>query len=134
MAERMMIDCGRAGKQSGCTLALAGTRDEVMRAAQLHGAQKHGIVDSQELREMVESNLENESSRGQGQDLRVIDCRRFESDINCSLKITGREDEVVDMAVAHAIDAHGARPGPELRRQIRALAQRAEGEAAQPPA
>jgi Protein of unknown function (DUF1059) len=50
---------------------------------------------------------------------KIADCRRFESENNCSLTIIGEEDEVVDVAAAHAAAAHGHVDGPELREQIR---------------
>ncbi len=36
-----------------------------------------------------------------------IDCRDYPSEKNCSLKISGTEEEVVDAAVQHAVSAHG---------------------------
>ena len=51
----------------------------------------------------------------------IADCRRFESDNNCTLTIIGEEAEVVDTAVAHAVAAHGHTDGPELREQIRTM-------------
>ena len=38
---------------------------------------------------------------------KVIDCREFPSDINCSLTITGTEDEVIEAASEHAVSSHG---------------------------
>jgi hypothetical protein len=51
----------------------------------------------------------------------IADCRRFESDANCSLTIIGEEDEVVDAAVHHAVAVHGHDNTPELRSQVRAM-------------
>lgn len=51
----------------------------------------------------------------------MADCRRFPSDINCSLTIIGEEDEVLDAAVQHAVSAHGHEDTPELREQTKAL-------------
>ncbi|HME03984.1 MAG TPA: DUF1059 domain-containing protein [Solirubrobacteraceae bacterium] len=51
----------------------------------------------------------------------IADCRRFESDNNCSLTIIGEEDEVIATAAAHAAAAHGHDDGPELRTQLRAM-------------
>lgn len=51
---------------------------------------------------------------------KMIDCREFPSEKNCSLAISGTEDEVLDVAVFHAISAHGHKDTPELRDQIRA--------------
>jgi hypothetical protein len=50
---------------------------------------------------------------------KMADCRRFESDINCSLTIIGEEDEVVAAAAQHAAAAHGHEDTPELRAQLR---------------
>jgi hypothetical protein len=51
----------------------------------------------------------------------MADCRRYESDNNCTLTIIGEEDEVLDAAAAHAVAAHGHAEGPEVREQIRAI-------------
>jgi predicted small metal-binding protein len=50
-----------------------------------------------------------------------IDCRNYPSGKNCSLKISGTEDEVLDAAVQHAISAHGHPSAPELREEIRSM-------------
>lgn len=50
---------------------------------------------------------------------KVADCRRFESENNCTVTIIGEEDEVLDVASAHAVAAHGHTAGPELREGIR---------------
>lgn len=52
---------------------------------------------------------------------KIADCRRFESESNCSLTIIGEEDEVVAAAAEHATTVHGHRDGPELREQVRAM-------------
>ncbi len=49
----------------------------------------------------------------------MADCRRFESEKNCSLTIIGEEDEVVAAATEHAVSAHGHENTPELSEQIR---------------
>jgi predicted small metal-binding protein len=51
----------------------------------------------------------------------MADCRRFESESNCSLTIIGEEDEVVDAAAEHAASVHGHEDTPEMRAQIREL-------------
>jgi len=51
----------------------------------------------------------------------IADCRRFESDSNCSLTIIGEEEEVIATAAAHASSVHGHQDTPELRVQLRAL-------------
>jgi predicted small metal-binding protein len=48
-----------------------------------------------------------------------IDCRDYPSEKNCSLKISGTEEEVLDAAVQHAVSAHGHEETPALREQIK---------------
>jgi predicted small metal-binding protein len=48
-----------------------------------------------------------------------IDCRDDPSEKNCSLKISGTEEEVLDAAVQHAVSAHGHEETPALREQIK---------------
>jgi predicted small metal-binding protein len=50
-----------------------------------------------------------------------IDCRDYPSEKNCSLKISGTEEEVVDAAVQHAVTAHGHEEAPKLREQIKSM-------------
>jgi len=50
-----------------------------------------------------------------------IDCRNYPSEKNCSLKISGTEEEVLDAAVQHAVSAHGHENAPELREQIKSM-------------
>jgi Protein of unknown function (DUF1059) len=52
---------------------------------------------------------------------KVIDCRNFPSDKNCSLAISGTEDEVLDLAVLHASTVHGHENTAELREQLRSM-------------
>lgn len=52
-----------------------------------------------------------------------IDCRSYPSEKNCSLKISGTEEEVLDAATEHAVSAHGHEKSPELREQIRSMLQ-----------
>jgi hypothetical protein len=52
---------------------------------------------------------------------KVIDCRNFPSDKNCSLAISGTEEEVLDLAVLHASTVHGHENTAELREQIRSM-------------
>ena len=54
---------------------------------------------------------------------KIIDCRNFPSEKNCTLAISGSEEEVLDMAVFHAVAVHGHQPTPELREQIRSMLQ-----------
>jgi predicted small metal-binding protein len=55
-----------------------------------------------------------------------IDCRDYPSDSDCTLRIEGKEDEVLDAAVDHALTKHGHTDNPELRDQIRSLLKNAE--------
>ena len=50
-----------------------------------------------------------------------IDCRDYPSENNCSLKISGTEEEVLDAAVEHAASVHGHDNTPELREQIKSM-------------
>ena len=50
---------------------------------------------------------------------KMIDCRSIPSEIGCTLTIAGEEDEVLDAAVAHAVDKHGHENTPELRENLR---------------
>jgi len=50
-----------------------------------------------------------------------IDCRDYPSEKNCSLRISGTEEEVLDAAVQHAVSAHGHQETPELREQIKSI-------------
>jgi hypothetical protein len=52
---------------------------------------------------------------------KFIDCREYPSDKNCSLRISGTEDEVLDAATQHAVSTHGQENSPELSEQIRLL-------------
>ena len=50
-----------------------------------------------------------------------IDCRDYPSEKNCSLKISGTEQEVLDAAVQHAVSSHGHENTPELRDEIKSM-------------
>lgn len=50
-----------------------------------------------------------------------IDCREYPSEKNCSLRISGTENEVLDAAVQHATSAHAHEQSPELREQLRSM-------------
>jgi hypothetical protein len=54
-------------------------------------------------------------------DRKSIDCRDHPSEKNCSLKISGTQDEVLDAAVQHAVSRHGHKNSPELREQIKSM-------------
>ncbi len=51
---------------------------------------------------------------------KMADCRRFESEMNCTLTIIGDEDEVVEAAAQHAVSVHGHADTPQLRDEVRA--------------
>jgi predicted small metal-binding protein len=48
----------------------------------------------------------------------MADCRRFPSEMNCSLTIIGEEDEVIRTAAEHAQSVHGHTDTPEMRQEI----------------
>lgn len=50
----------------------------------------------------------------------MVDCRNTPSESNCSLCISGTEEEVMAVAIRHAVDSHGHEDTPELREQIKA--------------
>ena len=50
-----------------------------------------------------------------------IDCRDYPSEKNCSLKLSGTEEEVLDAAVQHAASVHAHENTPELREQIKSM-------------
>jgi predicted small metal-binding protein len=52
---------------------------------------------------------------------KVADCRLFPSEKNCTLTIAGSEEEVMKVAVRHAVDEHGHDDTPELKEQVRAM-------------
>ncbi|MHC1560424.1 DUF1059 domain-containing protein [Actinomycetospora sp. C-140] len=51
---------------------------------------------------------------------KMLDCREVPSEANCSLTLTGEEDEVLDAGAAHAVAVHGHTDGTELRDGLRA--------------
>ena len=64
----------------------------------------------------------------------MADCRRFPSEMNCSLTIIGEEDEVVVAAAEHAASVHGHEDTPELRDMIRQGLEPAEAYSNEPRA
>jgi len=52
---------------------------------------------------------------------KYIDCSEYPSDKNCTVKISGTEDEVLDVAAAHAVATHGHEDTPEFRDQLRGM-------------
>jgi len=51
---------------------------------------------------------------------KMLDCREVPSDSDCSLTLTGEEDEVLRAGAAHAVDVHGHTDNEELRAGLRA--------------
>ena len=56
-----------------------------------------------------------------GSTRKSIDCRNYPSEKNCTLKISGTEEELFDAAVQHAVSAHGHQNSPELRQQVKSM-------------
>lgn len=52
-----------------------------------------------------------------------IDCRENPSNSKCSLYISGKLSEVLNESVLHAVEVHGHKNTPELRKEIRKLIQ-----------
>jgi hypothetical protein len=52
---------------------------------------------------------------------KVLDCRDFPSETNCTLTISGREMEVLQAGAEHAVSTHGHVDGSELRTQLQAM-------------
>ncbi len=52
---------------------------------------------------------------------KIMDCRKCPSEINCTVVISGKEEEVLPLAVHHAVTVHRHTDTPELREQIKAM-------------
>ncbi|MGA8535593.1 MAG: DUF1059 domain-containing protein [Candidatus Tumulicola sp.] len=51
---------------------------------------------------------------------KLIDCRDFPSEKNCTVAIAAdTTDELLEVAVRHAVETHGHEDTPDLRQQIR---------------
>jgi predicted small metal-binding protein len=50
---------------------------------------------------------------------KTIDCREHPSVNNCSLKISGTEEEVLKVAVRHAVEEHEHEDTPELQKMLK---------------
>jgi len=57
---RKVVDCRDMPSESGCTLTIAGTEDEVVVAAAQHAQAVHGHTDTPELREEIRRSLKDE--------------------------------------------------------------------------
>ena len=60
-------------------------------------------------------------SKQSAQKRKIVDCRLYPSEKNCSLAISGTEEEVLAVAIRHAVSEHGHKDTPELREQLQAL-------------
>ena len=56
---RKMIDCRQLPSDINCTLTIAGEPEEVLDAATLHAADKHGHANNAELREQLRGLLQD---------------------------------------------------------------------------
>ena len=52
---------------------------------------------------------------------KIFDCRNYPSEKNCSVAISGTEEDVLDEAVHHAMTKHGKQNNPHLREQLRTM-------------
>ena len=52
---------------------------------------------------------------------KYIDCSEYPSDSNCTLKISGTEEEIIPVAVQHAAACHGHEDTPEFRDELRQM-------------
>jgi predicted small metal-binding protein len=51
---------------------------------------------------------------------KMIDCRDFPSESKCTVTVAAdSEEEILDIAVPHAVTKHGHKDSPELREQLR---------------
>jgi Protein of unknown function (DUF1059) len=57
---------------------------------------------------------------------KMADCRRWPSEMNCSLVIIGEEEEVIRAAAEHSASVHDHEDTEELRQQIREFLEPAE--------
>jgi predicted small metal-binding protein len=56
---RKMIDCRQVPSENNCTLTIAGEPEEVLDAAMLHAADKHGHENTPEFREQLRGALQD---------------------------------------------------------------------------
>ena len=55
---------------------------------------------------------------------KYIDCRQIPSDSNCSVTISAdTEQELMEVAVQHAVTTHGHQDTPEFRQQLKQAVQ-----------
>ena len=63
-SERVTIDCRDFPSEKNCTLVIAGTEDEVLKAATEHAVSSHGHQNSSELRETIKQSLKRDMGIG----------------------------------------------------------------------
>ncbi len=56
-----------------------------------------------------------------GNDREPIDCRLFLADEPCDIAILGDEEELLNIAVQHAVQEHGQQDTPALRQEVRLM-------------
>lgn len=47
--------------------------------------------------------------------------RKVPSENNCTVTISGKEEEILPLAVYHAVTSHGHKDTPELREQVKSM-------------
>ena len=53
---------------------------------------------------------------------KYIDCREYPSEMNCTIAISAdSEEELLEVAVQHAMAVHGHKDSPEFRTQLRGI-------------
>lgn len=52
---------------------------------------------------------------------KIIDCRWFPTETPCDIAISGSEEDVLNIAVQHAVQSHGHQNTPELRETLRSV-------------
>ena len=52
---------------------------------------------------------------------KVMDCSKNPSNTNCTLRISGREEEVMPAAIHNAVTVHGHKDTPEFRQQLKSM-------------
>lgn len=57
---------------------------------------------------------------------KMLDCRMFPSDMNCSIKMSGSEEELMPLAMHHLEEVHGHKDTPEMREEIRKVLKEAD--------
>jgi predicted small metal-binding protein len=64
MAARKVVDCRLFPNANNCTLTIAGTAEEALKAAVEHAVSSHGHTDTPELREQLRAAMQDEEKQG----------------------------------------------------------------------